>query len=428
MPSPTPPRRGAAAFVLVAVALVASGTWGSSARGSSGAAADPSVDVYRGLGTWVDIYDGSAWADPRAAVASMKAHGVRTLYLQTSNFNRGRAFVFPTQVDGFVDAAHEAGLGIVAWYLPGFDDVGRDARRSLAAIRFRTAAGNGFDSFALDIESPTVRSPSARTTALLDLSSRIRSAAGAEYPLGAIIPSPLGMQANPHYWPRFPYTQLDSTYDVFLPMTYYTWRVKGMASAHDYTVGNVDLIREQTADPTEPIHVIGGIANQASVPETTGFVRAVRERGIIGASYYTFPMIRSEQWPLLRQIAANPAETPALPIALPFADPLGNLPGGDRSHPKELVYTTGGISGDATLSFDGFDVQRGEVAIYVNWQLVGHIGPATDGDWSGPRTRTVPAKVLHNLLANTVAFVARGNFPDWSEWGVRSVGLVPASP
>lgn len=412
------------ALVLLGV-LASSGIDGSRAHGAS--IPGPPIDAYRGLGTWVDIYDDPAWADPHAAVAAMKARGVRTLFLETSNFNRGRAFVFPEKVGRLVDAAHALGVGIVAWYLPGFDDVGRDFRRSIAAIRFRSPSGNGFDSFALDIESPQVHSVRARTTALLALSTRLRDAAGADYPLGAIVPSPLGMQANPDYWPGFPWTDLDRLYDVFLPMTYFTWRVKGMAGAHDYTLGNIDLIRESTADPAAPIHVIGGIANEASVPETTGFVRAVRERGIIGASYYTFPLIRPEQWPLLRNIPANPVESPALPLALPFADALGNIPGGDQSHPKELVFTTGGIRGDGVLSFDAFDVQGGELSIFVNWELMVHVGSGPDGDWTGVRTLAIPPSALRNLSANIVTFVADGSYPDWSEWGVRSVGLAPAA-
>lgn len=418
-------RRAAVALLLVGV-LASSGTGGSLAFGG-GTTPGPSIGAYRGFGTWIDLYDASAWADPRAAVAAMRTRGVRTLFLETSNFSRGQALVFPAQTGRFVDAAHALGVRIVAWYLPGFDQVGRDFRRSMAAIRFRSPSGNGFDSFALDIESPQVHSARARTTALLELSRRIRAAAGADYPLGAIVPSPLGMRANPDYWPGFPWADLDRLYDVFLPMTYFTWRVKGMAGAHDYTVGNIDLIRESTADPAAPIHVIGGIANEASVPETTGFVRAVRERGIIGASYYTFLMISSEQWRLLRQIPANPVESPALPLALPFADALGNIPGGDQSHPKELVFTTGGIRGGGALSFDAFDVQESEVLIYVNWNLIARVDPGPAGDWTGVRTLAVPASALHNLSANIVTFVAEGSYPDWSEWGVRSVALAPAA-
>ena len=53
-----------------------------------------------------------------------------------------------------------------------------------------------------------------------------------------------------------------------------------------------------------PIHVIGGIAGGANANETAGFVQAVRERGVIGASYYTFPLIRAGDWRSLSKIAA----------------------------------------------------------------------------------------------------------------------------
>jgi hypothetical protein len=311
---PADPRRSLIALVAL-VAVLGAACVASSARSRTNriaavveAAADAqasvaTLDTYGGLGTWIDIYDAS-WDDPAAAVASMKAHGVRTLYLQTSNFNRHRPFVHADGVREFVDAAHAEGLSIVAWYLPGFRDVDLDVRRSMAAIRYRTPSGNAFDSFALDIESPTVRMPQARTRRLLSLSDRLRRAAGDAYPLGAIIPSPRGMQRNATYWPHVPYRKLADRYDVFLPMTYFTWRVSGPAGARSYTTGNIHIIREETGDPSVPIHVIGGIAGGANANETAGFVQAVRERGVMGASYYTFPLIRAGDWRSLSKIAA----------------------------------------------------------------------------------------------------------------------------
>ena len=63
-----------------------------------------------------------------------------------------------------------------------------------------------------------------RSVRLLGLSSALRKAVGPDYPLGAIIPSPRGMQLRPDYWPRFPYEGLARTYDVFMPMGYFTYR------------------------------------------------------------------------------------------------------------------------------------------------------------------------------------------------------------
>lgn len=267
---------------------------------SIGVVGDP--DAYRGLGTWIDLYDEGAWADPDAAVATMAARGVRTIFLQTSNFHRGQPFVHAEGVVRFLDAAADRDLRVVAWYLPGFRDVRVDERRALAAIRLVTPAGNTFDSFALDIESPEVRRPAARTTRLLHLSARLRRAVGSDYPLGAIVPSPRGIRTNRSYWPGFPYRSLAELYDVFLPMTYFTWRVSGREGAARYTSKNILILRQETAGLNVPIHVIGGIAADASPQETRGFAESVRDRNVIGASYYTFPMIRPGQWRELRTI------------------------------------------------------------------------------------------------------------------------------
>ncbi|HET7869252.1 MAG TPA: hypothetical protein VFM85_02905 [Actinomycetota bacterium] len=261
----------------------------------------PSLQVYRGLGTWIDIYD-VAWRHPGTAVRRMGARGVETLYLETSNFSRGRMMVFPDGVRRFLDAAHRNGVSVVAWYLPGLRDLALDVHRSLGAIRYRTPLGNGFDSFALDIESDAVERPVHRTRRLLSLSARLRAAVGPSYALGAIIPSPRRLQADELYWPHFPYQGLADVYDVFLPMTYFTFRVSGRFGARWYTAGNIDLIRQQTEDWSVPIHVIGGIGGDATKGETAGFVDAVRGRRAIGGSYYTFPITRPADWSRLGRL------------------------------------------------------------------------------------------------------------------------------
>lgn len=171
------------------------GTPGTARRPAPGA----DVEAYRGLRTWIDLYDVS-WAHPGVAVRRMRARGVRTLYLETSNFNRGRPFVYKEDIERFLDAAQRNGISVVARYLPGLRDLDRDFRRSVEAIWLRTAAGNRFASFAMDIESDEIRKPAARTRRLLALSDRLRWAVGGGYPLGAIIPSPLALERNAWYW------------------------------------------------------------------------------------------------------------------------------------------------------------------------------------------------------------------------------------
>jgi hypothetical protein len=260
-------------------------------------------EPYRGLGTWIDIYDHEVWRRPTRSVRSMAAHGIRTIYLQTSNYNRNQPFVHREGVEAILDAAKEQGLEVVAWYLPGFAHVRTDLHRAMRSIRMRTRAGNAFDSFALDIESPEVGRPAVRTRRLLRLSEAIRGEAGVEYPLGAIVASPHRLvRTDPFFWPGFPWRRLADLYDVMLPMTYYTYRVRGPQDTAWYTAQNVHIIRRETSGMKVPIHVVGGISFDATGAETQGFVRAVENEHVIGASYYTFPGITLDQWKALRAL------------------------------------------------------------------------------------------------------------------------------
>jgi hypothetical protein len=224
---------------------------------SSGRAASTRHDSpFAGLGTWVDIYS-AEWADPEAAVAAMAAHGVRTLYLETGNYSH-RVNVFrPYRAGRFIDAAHAAGMQVVAWYLPAFLNIKIDARKALGAIGFRSATGEQFDGFALDIEATKVRSLALRDRRLISLSSRIRYTVGRTYPLGAITPSPVGM--SPSYWPDIPYSTLSHYYKAFLPMAYSTMRgIRGRKGTRAFLTSTVTDIRDASGKPKFPIHIIGG--------------------------------------------------------------------------------------------------------------------------------------------------------------------------
>jgi hypothetical protein len=255
---------------------------------------------YAGLGTWVDIYAASSWAAPERAVAAMARDGVRTLYLQTGNYSQPSGLGRPHALGRFIDAAHAAGLRVVAWYLPSFDNPAQDARRALAAIRFRTANGERFDSFALDIEAGFVKPVALRNQRLLQLSARLRAAVGRAYALGAIIPSPVGMRRHPAYWPRFPYRPLARLYNVFLPMAYFTDAgVHGSQPTRAYLASGIATIRTRTGNPREPIHLIGGISGSMGAKETAGFMQAVADCAPMGYSLYEFPITSRATWTAL---------------------------------------------------------------------------------------------------------------------------------
>ncbi|MDQ4006074.1 MAG: hypothetical protein M3135_07245 [Actinomycetota bacterium] len=411
-------------FALAAMVLMS--TFVPPAPGSAGSV-DENLGPYRGLGAWVDLFEERAWRKPGRTVANMASHGVRTIYLETSNYSQPRSIVYPAGVSKFLTEAHRRDMEVVAWYLPGFARLRRDLQRSMAAINFRSASGQRFDSFALDIEASILDPPARRSRRLLALSRKIRARVGDDDTLGAIIPSPVGIElAGKRYWPGFPYAGLAEIYDVFVPMGYFTYHVNGPEKVHDETVRNVEIIREETGKPTVPIHVIGGIADDAGGAEVDAFVRAVREYGVLGASLYNWSLTRAHDWRPLESVPTNLVQSPPLPLPIPYAEPVGNATGADRSHPKEVFYLTGGQSGPRTLRFEAWDIQAGEVEVLINWTSIGSVPPnPAPGAWSATHAMSVPAELLAPKGENYVHFLAAGDHPDWREWAVRSVELVP---
>jgi hypothetical protein len=265
--------------------------------------------TYAGLGTWLDIYATPSWAHPKQEVAAMARDGVKTLYLQTGNYEQSTDLVRPQKLGRFIDAAHADGMRVVAWYLPSFLYPAQDTRAALAAIRFRSAKGERFDSFALDIEASLVHSVPLRSKRLLQLSARLRAAVGHRYALGAIIPSPVGIRRHKTYWPGFPYRSLARYYDVFLPMAYATDRhIQGIAATRAYDAADIAIIRTRTGRPHVPIHLIGGLANAMGASETAGFMQAVGDCSPLGYSLYAFSVTRQATWKALtrRPAGAHP--------------------------------------------------------------------------------------------------------------------------
>ncbi|MEX0833754.1 MAG: hypothetical protein WD276_07795 [Actinomycetota bacterium] len=264
----------------------------------------PDLSAYTGLGIWVDIFDEQSFRNPERAVREMDENGVHTLYLQTGNYSRD-ADVYDVEAAGeFIDAAHDRGIEVVAWYLPGFRNLDEDLRRVMSAVRFRSSGGDAFDSFGLDIEGTLVNPVSLRNERLLRLSKRIRNAVGGSYPLGAIIPSPEGLERST-YWPEFPYAELARIYDVMVVMGYYTYHGNGPQLVRADVAENIAILRERIAGSSTLIHLIGGLAGRSSAAETRAFAEAARAQDLLGASLYDFSTTDAEDWAALRELTGN---------------------------------------------------------------------------------------------------------------------------
>jgi hypothetical protein len=295
-------------FVMVFAAALLACSIGAAAAGAGPpkrtSQARQQLDAYRGPGTWVDIYDPRVLGAPERSAARMSFLGVKTLFLETANYRQapGVDIVNPLAVGRLVDAAHSAGMRVVAWYLPSLAKLNRDLRRSVAAIRFTTPSGGHFDSFALDIESTVIRRTLLRNRALLTLSRRLRTAVGRSYALGAIVPDQRSTAISPGLWPGFPYRATARLYDVFLPMSYSSHRGRGASYVYRYTRANIDFIRRSAGNMSLPVHPIGGLANRLGPAEARAVVRAAVDRGALGASFYKFSISGREAWTALRRL------------------------------------------------------------------------------------------------------------------------------
>ena len=286
------------ALVLLAVGL-------SVAVASAAAPAAPRADasVFGGLGTWVDIYDGALFAAPEQTASRIAARGVKVVWVETANDRSAVDVLRPAELGRLVDSLHARGIRVVAWYLPGHVNHGRDIRRSLAMLSFRTTTGQGFDGVALNIESTRLRNVAVRSRRAVDLARRLRTAAG-ETPLAIVPFNPRGLERRPSTWPRFPWADLAAISDAFAPMVYTGGAFEGFDATYGYVTRALRLLRAQTGNPDVQIHVAGGVADRLGPEELAGFVAAVSDDGgVLGVSLYDWATTRPAAWRALKPVS-----------------------------------------------------------------------------------------------------------------------------
>jgi hypothetical protein len=257
------------------------------------------VEPYRGLGAWLDVYDWSttfAQSGPALevdAVDAMAAQGVQTLFIQASKWDAPGDVLEPERLLTFIDRAHQHGVSVVAWYLPTYEDPTRDLQRLLAI------AALPVDGLAVDIESRKVADVAERNRRVSQVAAALRAALPGEV-LGAIPLEPVLIEdVNPSYWPEFPWAAIAPSFDVWLPMAYWTNRRDGWRDAYTYTAANIDRVRAHIGRPDAPVHALGGVGDATTTADLYGFRVAALERGAIGGSIYDYRTTAGPHWPEL---------------------------------------------------------------------------------------------------------------------------------
>lgn len=270
---------------------------------------DPAA--YRGLGTWVDAYDYSReyskGGTKPSSVDDMANQGVKTLYIQAAkDKNGGGTGVLSSDLLGqFLVNAHARKMKVVAWYLPRFVDPNRDWAHVDAMLKFR-ASGQRFDSVGIDIESREDGDVNQRNDRLVALSTKLRQAAGSMAVSAIVVPPVVTDDINPKFWPSFPWSKIKSSYDVWLPMSYYTNRTKQpeWRDAYKYSSENVKLLRKDLGNNAAQVHVVGGVGTDSSAKDYDGLVRAAKDTKCLGASSYDYAVTARSAWATLRKSPA----------------------------------------------------------------------------------------------------------------------------
>ncbi len=274
------------------------------------------LQSFMGLGTWVDAFDYSreyAGSNPPvapvAAVDAMWRAGVKTLYIQAAKFGdkSPNALLSPDLLAGFLGRAHYRNMRVVAWYLPSFTNTAKDLAHFLAIRDFRTG-GQAFDGIGVDIEWRGESNVDTRNARLVDLTKRLRAAVP-HLPLSGIVLPPVVTDViNKAYWPRFPWMQLRSHYDVWQPMGYWTNRTasSGWRDAYKYTYENIRLTRKNLGMPYAKVSAVGGIGNAATTTDYREFIRATNAQKSMGASVYDWHTTAASAYPTLRTAPVRP--------------------------------------------------------------------------------------------------------------------------
>ena len=277
---------------------------------------DRDLVPYEGQGAWVDVFDfAPAYQDPGqapeitpAVVDEMADLGVRTLYIQAArNDPRSPEMIVDERLLAeFLLRAHERDMRVVGWYLPKFADVDADLAHLVAMSDFEVA-GHAFDGVAVDIEfTEDVPDHVERGARLTELSQRQREATGDEA-LGAIVlPPVLTEVVNPMFWPSFPWAELAPLYDVWLPMSYWTFRSadSGYTDGYAYNTESTQRLRANLDQPDAVVHGIGGIGDEVTPETLLEFGRSLVDTGSIGGSIYDWRTMSPENRAVMAELFA----------------------------------------------------------------------------------------------------------------------------
>jgi hypothetical protein len=259
------------------------------------------------------------------SVSDMAALGVKTLYVQVANPDGAPSNQLTDRavLRTLLERAHQRGIAVVPWFLPALTSPADDlaVMKQIVALR---AGGARMDGIGLDLESGDVLDIPLRNQRAVAFAKQVRKLVGSSMPVAAIVYPAVQLEVlNTTLWPDFPYKGVAESVDLWMPMSYYTFRSSesGLRNAYRYTVDSVDRLRERIGDPGAPVHLIGGLAEDSTPDDYLDMTRAARATDALGWSVYDYATTGSWAWPYLRDkvpvpTTLAPPTTPA-PTTVP---------------------------------------------------------------------------------------------------------------
>jgi hypothetical protein len=111
-------------------------------------------------------------------------------------------------------------------------------------------------------------------------------------------------------------------------------------------------------------------------------------------------------------------------IPLPSAAAYGNIKGGDQSHIDQVSFRFGGRSGDVTLYYEAWDVDKSnEIEIILNGEVIEYAPRTANDSWGGVQAVTLPDEFVNESSDNYLIFNNTYNPPNSWYWGVRNVSV-----
>jgi hypothetical protein len=259
------------------------------------------ADVMRGKAMWLSFDDVGAWKVDamldRAQRAGLHTIELRLCYGEYRYFTPARRAV----IDRFIDGATLRGIAIVAWTVPravSFEDLAAN----VAAAAYRTAAGNGPQGLAVDLErgADFLGTGELGREALATYLARLREAVGPRVLLVATVEDPAIEQLTDQ---DVPYATIAADADVLQPMMY--WRVRrtgaSLAGMQAQLAASYARLAQLVGDRI-PIDIGGQTANldnRIGPPppeEVSGSLVVAQQLGALGEAFFDWDATTTAQW------------------------------------------------------------------------------------------------------------------------------------